>query len=169
MPRHDMDSIDDLLAQWKRAGTAFDPLTEGVLGRLVRLGRYLTRLLSDSAAAYDLSGEEWEALSVLKRVRGEAEATPGRMAQDLSLTPGAATARLDRLERKGLIRRQPHPTDRRTVCVELTAAGERAWREARAVLHHREQFIIEHLSEVERRQLNDLLRQLMLAFEEARR
>src|SRR5215813_9900096 len=87
MPRHDMDSIDDLLAQWKRAGTAFDPLTEGVLGRLVRLGRYLTRLLSDSAAAYDLSGEEWEALSVLKRVRGEAEATPGRMAQDLSLTP----------------------------------------------------------------------------------
>src|SRR5262245_65595172 len=77
MPRHDMDSIDDLLAQWKRAGTAFDPLTEGVLGRLVRLGRYLTRLLSDSAAAYDLSGEEWEALSVLKRVRGEAEAPRG--------------------------------------------------------------------------------------------
>lgn len=167
MPRHDMDSIDDLLEQWKHAGTTFDPVTEGVLGRIVRLGRYLTRLLSDSAAAYNLSGEEWEALGVLRRV-GDA-ATPGRLAQDLNLTPGAATARLDRLERKGLVRRRPHPTDRRTVCVELTAAGEHAWREAATVPRHREQIIIEHLSEAERRQLNDLLRRLMLAFEQTRR
>jgi len=163
-----MDSIDDLLVQWRRAGTTFDPLTEGVMGRIVRLGRYLTRLLSDSAAPYNLSGEEWEALSVLRRV-GNAEATPGRLAQDLNLTPGAATARLDRLERKGLVRRQPHPTDRRTIRVELTAAGERVWREAATVPRQREQLIIEHLSEAERRQLNDLLRRLMLAFEDTRR
>jgi DNA-binding MarR family transcriptional regulator len=169
MHRQEKDSIDELLVQWKRAGPPFDPITEGALGRIVRLGRYLTRLLSESAAAYDLSGEEWETLSVLKRVGASEEATPGRLAQDLNFTPGAATARLDRLERKGLVRRRPHATDRRTICVELTPAGERAWREAHAVQHHREQLIIDHLSAAERKQLNDLLRRLMLAFEESRK
>lgn len=39
------------------------------------------------------------------------------------LTSGAMTSRLDRLEKAGLIQRQPSPTDRRSVQVQLTEVG----------------------------------------------
>jgi DNA-binding MarR family transcriptional regulator len=44
----------------------------------------------------------------------------GDLAQASRLTSGAITAVIDRLERAGLARRVPDPTDRRRVLVELT-------------------------------------------------
>jgi DNA-binding MarR family transcriptional regulator len=41
--------------------------------------------------------------------------TPGQLGERLQLTSGSVTALADRLERMGLVRRVPHPTDRRTV------------------------------------------------------
>ena len=38
----------------------------------------------------------------------------------VSLTSGSATAAIDRIEKKGLVRRAPHATDRRTRIVHLT-------------------------------------------------
>ena len=46
-----------------------------------------------------------------------------RAATDLGITSGAATALLDRLERRGVAERQNHPRDRRRVVVALTEAG----------------------------------------------
>ena len=52
----------------------------------------------------------------------------GRLAEEASLTTGAVTAVIDRLESKGYARRLPDPDDRRRVLVELTdLARERAW------------------------------------------
>lgn len=42
----------------------------------------------------------------------------------ISLTSGSATAAIDRLEKKGLVRRAPHATDRRTRIVHLTEKGK---------------------------------------------
>jgi len=42
------------------------------------------------------------------------------IASALGLTTGSVTALLDRLERKGLIERKPHPTDRRGLLIEAT-------------------------------------------------
>lgn len=46
--------------------------------------------------------------------------TAGELAEASRLTTGAITAVIDRLERAGLARRVPHPTDRRRVLVEAT-------------------------------------------------
>lgn len=43
--------------------------------------------------------------------------TAGRIAQRLSLTTGAVTSLIDRLERRGLVTRAPDPNDRRKVIV----------------------------------------------------
>jgi MarR family transcriptional regulator, organic hydroperoxide resistance regulator len=40
--------------------------------------------------------------------------------------PSTLTGVLDRLERRGLVARTPHPQDRRSVLVELTAGGRAA-------------------------------------------
>lgn len=73
-------------------------------------------------------------------VRGS-ELTPGQMhaieiighekslrmkelAEKLGVTTGTLTVAVDKLERKGLIERRPHETDRRSYRVVLTGAGE---------------------------------------------
>jgi len=43
---------------------------------------------------------------------------------DLSITSGAATALVDRLERQGVAERYAHPHDRRRVLVRLTESGQ---------------------------------------------
>ena len=48
------------------------------------------------------------------------ELTPGELGEALSLTSGAVTALIDRLERAGWVTRSPHPDDRRSVVLRLT-------------------------------------------------
>jgi DNA-binding MarR family transcriptional regulator len=76
------------------------------------------------------------------------------------------TSRLDRLEEAGFVKRRPAPDDRRGVVIELTDAGREMWDRAASVQGRREAFFASALSKEEQRQLNDLLRKLMLAFEE---
>jgi DNA-binding MarR family transcriptional regulator len=45
--------------------------------------------------------------------------TPKELARHSGLAPASVTALVDRLERKGVVRRTPHPGDRRKVLVEL--------------------------------------------------
>lgn len=44
--------------------------------------------------------------------------------QRLQVHPTSVTNAVDRLEAAGLVRRVPHPTDRRATLIELTQAGE---------------------------------------------
>ena len=48
------------------------------------------------------------------------------LARRLGVTQQAASKQVDDLERRGLARRAPHPSDRRTRLVELTPLGRRA-------------------------------------------
>ena len=48
------------------------------------------------------------------------ELTPGELGEALSLTSGAVTALVDRLERAGWVTRSPHPDDRRSLVLRLT-------------------------------------------------
>ncbi|WP_439679050.1 MarR family winged helix-turn-helix transcriptional regulator [Embleya sp. MST-111070] len=48
------------------------------------------------------------------------------LAPDVGLDRSGVTRRATRLEEAGLVRREPHPTDRRAALLVLTDAGERA-------------------------------------------
>jgi DNA-binding MarR family transcriptional regulator len=52
------------------------------------------------------------------------------MGERLQLHPTSVTNIVDRLEADGLVRRLPHPTDRRTTLVEITEAGRKLRRVA---------------------------------------
>ncbi len=45
--------------------------------------------------------------------------TPGKLAERTGLTTGGVTVMLDRLEKAGLVRREPNPNDRRSVLVRV--------------------------------------------------
>jgi DNA-binding MarR family transcriptional regulator len=53
---------------------------------------------------------------------------PSRTVRELVVAtgqrPSTLTGVLDRLERRGLVERRPHPADRRSIAVHLTAAGQ---------------------------------------------
>jgi DNA-binding MarR family transcriptional regulator len=45
--------------------------------------------------------------------------TPGKLAESTGLTTGGVTVMLDRLEKAGLVKREPNPKDRRSVLVRV--------------------------------------------------
>ncbi|QQS00363.1 MAG: MarR family transcriptional regulator [Austwickia sp.] len=61
------------------------------------------------------------ALNDLRRA-GEA-ATPGTLGRELGLASASTTQVIDRLERRGLVRRGADPGDRRRVLIEVTKAA----------------------------------------------
>ena len=92
--------------------------------------------------------------------------SPGELASNLDLSSGAMTSRLDRLEDAGLVRRLPDPDDRRGVVVELTEKGRDAWDTSANVQGRREAFFARTLTKPEQKQLNMLLRKLLLGLNE---
>jgi DNA-binding MarR family transcriptional regulator len=77
------------------------------------------------------------------------------------VTSGAMTARLDRLEKAGLTRRAPHPSDRRGVVVELTAKGRELTDEALTAHVANEHEILAGLTHEDREMLAKLLKKLI--------
>ena len=47
------------------------------------------------------------------------------LAEKMGVTTGSLTVLVDRLERKGLVERMPHESDRRSIRLGMTARGER--------------------------------------------
>lgn len=51
------------------------------------------------------------------------------LAEKMGITTGTLTVMVDRLERNGLVARQPHPTDRRSYVIVLTDLGQEHFEE----------------------------------------
>jgi len=66
--------------------------------------------------------------------------TMGELSQRLMVTGGNVTGITDQLEAEGLVKRSPHPADRRAFAVQLTPSGRRLFRRMAAV---HEQWVIE--------------------------
>src|ERR671922_1975577 len=82
----------------------------------------------------------------------------------LMVTGGNVTAIVDQLEKEGLVERLDEPSDRRAFLIRLTSAGEKSFAEmARA----HEEWVVELLSGLSRREQDELLRLLARAKEHA--
>jgi DNA-binding MarR family transcriptional regulator len=66
--------------------------------------------------------------------------TMGELSRRLMVTGANVTGITDQLEAEGLVKRVMHPSDRRSIAVQLTASGRRQFRRM-AVIH--EQWIVE--------------------------
>ncbi len=78
------------------------------------------RYTAATAKRMELESSE---LSALEHLQAAGLMTLGRLGERLSMSPGAVTALVDRLERKGYVERVPNPKDRRSVLVRHTEAG----------------------------------------------
>jgi len=104
------------------------------------LARRTWRALSDLALDRDRKvavasalGLSWTRVLAVRRLAVEPQ-TQRELAEGLSADPPYITLMVDDLENRGLVRRKPHPTDRRAKLVELTSAGRAAAARADAIL-----------------------------------
>jgi DNA-binding MarR family transcriptional regulator len=138
---------------------------EAIVDRINSLQRRLRRDFEETLRAQGLTWPEWKTLGSLI-FDDDHCCSPGELSNELEVSTGAMTNRIDRLEEAGLVRRLRDPDDRRGVKVELTEAGRKAWTDATSLQASREARIASALSKREQDQLNGLLRKLMLQFEQ---
>jgi DNA-binding MarR family transcriptional regulator len=160
----EQDHIDRWLAEHELPG-AVDLEVEGIVDRINGLRRRLHRMLDETLADFGLSEGEWKALTHLQLDGPPHRKSVGQLGKWADLSSGAMTNRLDRLEEAGLVRRVADPDDRRGVLVELTDKGRKAWEESVSAQAAKESLVAAALNPEEKRQLNALLRRLMLEFE----
>ena len=158
------DQIDEMLDVWAREIPDLDPLTEGIIERLQILAWNFNQALDEILAEYELDRRAFSLLGKLRKGGPPYRSSAGRLAADLRLSTGALTNRLDRLETAGLIRRLPDPDDRRGTIIEPTESGVDMWDKAVGAAARREAEATSILSESEKVELHDRLRQLMQAF-----
>lgn len=68
-------------------------------------------------------GVNWTEIQAINHLMMEPELSQTELAHRLGITSGASTALIDRLERAEMVRRAPHPGDRRRLRIELTELG----------------------------------------------
>ncbi len=89
---------------------------------------------------YQLSPSGRQILAVVEGAGEPLE--PSVIAERLLITTGSVTSLLDNLEKRDLIRRLPHPEDRRKLLVAITPAAQRIVDELLPALHAREREVI---------------------------
>jgi DNA-binding MarR family transcriptional regulator len=161
----DVDMVDRMLEVWKQELPELDLATEGIVERIQKLNKHLDRAMNETLAEFNLDRGEWHLLGALRRSGPPYRRSPGHLADDLGLSSGAMTNRLDRLEEAGLVRRLPDPADRRALKVELTDEGWQAWQDSTGAQAQKEALVASALDQSEKEALNGLLRRLMLEFE----
>jgi DNA-binding MarR family transcriptional regulator len=160
------DSVDQHLDKWMPLIPDLDRHVEGAVTRMQFLVAHLRRIRQVSLAEHGLQDFEYETLHALGG-RGEPyRAGPTQLAVETQTSPAAMTGRLDGLEKRGFIRRLPSATDRRKVIVELTDAGREIWLAAMSGTGVEEARLMEQLTRREQKQLDDLLRRMLVAAEE---
>lgn len=89
---------------------------------------------------YQLSPSARDVLAVVEGAGQPLE--PSVIAERLMVTTGSMTSLLDNLEKRGLVRRLPHPEDRRKLLIDITADAQAIIDELLPKLHARERDVI---------------------------
>ena len=161
------DEVDDLVAAWRAQRPDLDVEPMQVLSRISRLARHLDIARRGAFADHGLESWEFDVLSALRRQGPPFQLTPGALLRATLVTSGTMTNRVDRLVRKGLVRREPDPSDKRGVLVTLTEQGREQVDAALADLLRRERALLTGLDSAERRRLADMMRILLAPFDAA--
>jgi DNA-binding MarR family transcriptional regulator len=110
---------------------------------------------------YDLTPSAFQVLAI---IHGARESLPHYVIGERLLTSrGTVTFLVDVLERRGLVRRLPHPSSRRTVLVAITEEADRLMHEIQPQIHAMDRETTRGLSEAEQETLIELLGRVQAA------
>jgi DNA-binding MarR family transcriptional regulator len=159
------DSVDALLESWARTRSDLDFEPVAVITRLARIRRHLDRELEPVFERFGLSPSSFEALVTLTRIAGETGVSQKQLADEIGVTPGTISIRVDRLVDEGLAERRADPESKRNALVALTDRGHELFERVAPAHLANERRLLASLSGEDRRLLVGLLRKLLVEFE----
>src|SRR6478609_6352360 len=162
------DSVDALLASWRERRPDLDFSPVAVISRLGRVRGHLDAQLDELFAAHGLSAPSFGVLVTLARVDDGGGVSQRRLMDELGLTSGTISVRMDRLVELGLIERKPDPESKRTTLITLTARGRELFERIVPAHLANERRLLAALSDDELQTLSGLLRKLLVEFEGSR-
>ncbi len=162
------DSVDRLLAQWRKERPDLDPWPVGIQGRILRVSAHLLRQTEARLAALGLTWEAFSLIVTLRRSGKPYALRPTDLLKESLLTSGAITNRIDRVEQLGLIERINAPRDRRSCTIRLTPSGKRLADNAIAAHFANMEKLLIDLSIGERQALTKALSKLLVRFEHSK-
>ena len=156
---------DRQLGGWSEARPDIEVRSLQVTARLSRIGPLLAKRQEAVFGQFGLSRGEVGALGALRIAGPPYRLSPTRLGKGLMMSSAGMTSRIDRLERRGFVRRLPDPDDRRGVLIELTDQGRETVDAAVAALTKSDRQLVERLDPSEFAQLEALLRKFLEGLE----
>lgn len=159
------DSVDALQASWRerRPDLDFEPV--GVISRLARVRSHVDAELDRLFAAHGLGSATFAVLVTLARIGDQRGVSQRRLMDELGLTSGTISVRMDRLVEEGLVVRRTDPDSKRTTLITLTDRGRELFERVVPAHLANERRLLSALTDDECRTLTALLRRLLVEFE----
>ncbi|MFI6469256.1 MarR family winged helix-turn-helix transcriptional regulator [Streptomyces sp. NPDC050516] len=158
------DAVDAITDQWAAVRPDLETVPMAVYGRIYRIARAMGERMDKEYAKFGIGRGEFDVIATLRRSGEPYTLSPRQLSATLMLTTGGMTGRLDKLEKAGLLRRSPDPTDRRGLRVTLTEKGLALVEESvTAGLAAQTELLTSALDAEEAAQLSALLRKLLAA------
>jgi DNA-binding MarR family transcriptional regulator len=159
------DWTDALLDRFAGEAPHHDLKAYQVTARLSRIALHIARVQEESFGRYGLNRGEVGVLAALRFAGPKQQLSPTRLFKGLMLSSAGITSRLDRLEKRGYVKRTRHPNDRRGVLVELTESGRHVLDMAVNADTAREHELVGGLSAAEQKSLVRLLKKWLAYLE----
>ncbi|MGZ4182824.1 MAG: MarR family winged helix-turn-helix transcriptional regulator [Solirubrobacteraceae bacterium] len=137
-----------------------EALTRYIGFLLSRMGTITQKRFSSRLEAVEVTPRMWGALNVLEAA---GPITQHGLCKRTGMDPSSMVATIDDLERKGLVERRAHPSDRRAYALHVTDAGRETLARGREVVQEVEDELLAPLDDAEREQLRSLLLRLVTA------
>ncbi|WP_425644205.1 MarR family winged helix-turn-helix transcriptional regulator [Agrobacterium leguminum] len=151
--------FDDLVRQWESDFPGDDSSPIAIAMRIRHLYLLDQELLQMILVPFDVGVGEIDVLTHLAQRPENRPLRPSDLASLCMVTTGAMTGRLARLEQKSYLTRVPHPSDRRTIYVEITEAGRELLNRTRAEVA-RESHLLQGIRALENSERQNLIKTL---------
>ena len=155
------DPIEEARRQWTAHGWVDAADGMAAVTSVMRAEQIFLARVDEILRPLGLTFARYEALVLLSFSR-RGSLPLSVVGQRLQVHPTSVTNTVDRLEAQGLVRRVPHPTDRRTTLAEITEAGREVVAQATVELNHKV-FAATGLTQTDLSDLFRLLRKLRRA------
>ncbi|WP_433611768.1 MarR family winged helix-turn-helix transcriptional regulator [Prescottella agglutinans] len=117
-----LDPIEEAHRQWTQHGWGAVADGMAAVTSVMRAQQIMMARVEETLKPFGLTFSRYELLTLLTFTRTGALPMAKASAR-LQVHPTSVTNAVDRLEAAGLVRRVPHPTDRRATLVEITDEG----------------------------------------------
>jgi len=162
-----LDSVDAIELAWARVAPTLDTRPLGITRRIGRINGFLNRNAEEVFERFKTTGASMDVLAALFAAGAPYQLTPTDLYRGRMMSSAGMTARLDVIEKAGMVARSRDPRDRRGVLITLTKPGQKLVRDAGLAVQERQAFVRKVYSEPERKAIIALLERLLQPHERA--